>query len=373
MISRRRFLGMSAASAAGMWVAPTLFAGQDKPIPGECFLIGDGARGDASLFGTTPYSSQPGGAKIWRFGQKETVEIRLPFFPHSFVSNPNVPHRIITFEKWGRHLAEIDLKTMTVQRVTQAGAGKRFFGHGAHSGNYIYATQMDDAGGRGVVAVLESADHKVVQEFETRGAFPHDCQWLPGSDTLLIVNSRRSVTKGALPENFSSLVWMDAKTGKCLKQHFIETREFGYAHLAQSADGYMVLSGSYDNPQGGSQPLLSVINPDGSVQNLDLMHDAPEPIQGEVLSLYLDEHDAQVTATLPNASKIQVWNYRTGKFVRQIRVGEPRGLAYSTGQHKLLVSSAQTKSILMLDSSFNAVPVAQNLGGTSSHLYRLEI
>lgn len=378
MISRRRFLEMFASSAAAMLFGTSLFADQglaerDSLIAGEYFLIGDGARGGESLFGLTPYSSQPGAVRIWRFGQGEVLEIKLPFFPHSFAAHPNASHRVITFEKWGRHLAEIDLATMSVVRVTQARSGRRFFGHGAHSGEYIYATQMADEGMRGIVSFMDSADHKVVHEFETQGAFPHDCQWLPGTNTLLIVNSRRSGKQEALPENYSSLVWMDAKAGKCLKQLFVETREFGYAHLAQSADGYMALSGSYDVPQGGSQPLLSVIRPDGSVHTLNIAASTHEQLKGEVLSLYLDAHDARLTATLPNAFKIQSWNYRTGKFIRQIKTGEPRGLSYSMGQRKLVASSVKTKGFLMLDNRLNAMPVASGFGGAGSHICRINI
>lgn len=373
MVSRRRFLGMAAASAAGMLIGAPLFAEQIKPVAGEFFLMGDGAKGDASLLGMKPYSSQPGGARIWRPGQKEIHEIKLPFFPHAFAPDPNAPHRVITFEKWGRHMAEIDLATMSVVRVTQAPAGRRFFGHGAHSGAHIYATQMNDAAGRSVVSVMDSADHKVVNEFETQGAFAHDCQWQHGTDTLLVVNSRRSGGQRARPDNFSSLVWMDAKTGKCLRQVYIKTRKFGYAHLAQSAEGYMVLSGSHDSREGKSQPILSVIHPDGSARELDIASSTKETLQGEVLSLYLDEHESKVTATFPNASRIQAWDYRTGKFLRQIEVDEPRGLAYSRSQGELLVSSARAKRLLKLDQNLVVTPVESDLGGNGSHLYRMEL
>ncbi len=376
MISRRRFLWVSAASVAGMLCGSSLLAAENNPIAGECFLIGDGVPGDASLFGLTTYSSRPGRVKIWRFGQDEVLEIKLPFLPHSFVAHPRAPHRVITFEKWGRHLAEIDLASMAMVRVTQAQSGRRFFGHGAHSGDSIYATQMDDDRGRGIVSVLDAANHKVMEEFETLGAFPHDCQWLPDSDTLLIVNSRRSGTQNRLSENFSSLIWMDAKTGKCLNQLFIKTQAFGYAHLAQSAEGFMVLSGSYLAPHGRAQPLLSVIRPDGVVQALNLASNSQAPLQGEALSLYLNEDDDQVTVTFPKSSRIQVWNYRTAEFIQQIKIGEPRGLAYSMERRALIASSAQTKDFLIVDKRLkltSATPAASNLGGNGSHLYRLAI
>lgn len=378
--SRRRFLRIAVASASGVLYAPSLLArrtatpfAHDAIVAGEYFLIGDGARGRESLFGLTRYSPQPGRIRVWRFGQDRALEIELPFLPHAFVSHPSIPQRVVTFEKWGRHLAEIDLKAMAVVRVTQAKPGVRFFGHGAHSGQYIYATQMDDGRGRGFVAVMDAANHKLVQEIETQGVFPHDCQWLPGSGTLLVVNSRRTHVQTKNSENFSSLVWLDVATGKCKKQIFIETREFGYAHLVRSAEGVMLLAGSYDAPHGGSQPLLSTIQPDGSVRVFDLTGTS---LRGEALSLYLNETDKLVAATFPGSSRIQIWNYATGKLIRQIEVGEPRGLAYSTQENKLLVSSARTKGFLTLDHHLMSSGVgtfASGFGGTGSHLFRLQL
>lgn len=348
-------------------------AAPDAFVAGEYFLIGDGVRGRESLFGSTRYSSQPGRVRAWRFGQDRVLEIGLPFLPHAFVAHPSLPQRVVTFEKWGRHIAEIDLQAMAVVRITQAKPGVRFFGHGAHSGQYIYATQMDDVRGRGLVVVLDATNHKLVQQIETQGVFPHDCQWLPGSETLLVVNSRRTHVQTKNSENFSSVVWLDVATGKCQKQIFIETREFGYAHLLRSAEGVVLLAGSYDAPHGGSKPLLSMILPDGSVRVFDL---AGTSLRGEALGLYLNETDKLVAATFPGSSRIQIWNYTNGKFIRQIEVGEPRGFAYSTKQNKLLVSSARTRGFLTLDSHLTpsgVAPFASGFGGTGSHLFRLQL
>jgi hypothetical protein len=375
-ISRRRFLQRTAAAAAGVIAGPSLPARPDAAragaaLGGECFLIGDGARAHASLFGAVPYTPQPGRIRIWRYGQERVAEIPLPFLPHAFAADPRDAQRVVTFEKWGRHMAEIDLKTMGVVRVTQAGPHRRFFGHGTHTGEYLYATQMDDKAGRGLVCVMDAASHKVLGEFDTRGAFPHDCHWLPGSNTLLVVNSRRSGERKQVHGNFSSVVWLDADSGACRKQIFIATREFGYAHLAHAADGYVVLAGSYDPPQGGSRPLLAAIRPDGAVRAFDL---PAAGLQGEALGLYLDEPDRLVAVTLPRAARIQIWNYASGKLQRQIELGEPRGLAYAQQQNTLLVSSARTRGFLGLDGHLAASDsrtFAPGMGGNGSHLLRL--
>lgn len=379
MISRRRFLRASTASAAGLLLGTPFLAWSDVSraapvsISGEYFLVGDGARGGETLFGATPYTSRPGRVRLWRFGQERVLEIPLPFLPHSFVPHPDLPHRVVTFEKWGMHLAELDLKTLAVVRVTRAERGRRFFGHGVHAGRHIYATQMDDDRGRGLVSVLDAATHRVVREIETQGAFPHDCRWLPDPGALLVVNSRRTAARREADVNFSSVVWLDVETGKCLKQVFIETREFGYAHLTRSAEGFVVLAGSYDPPKGASRPLLSVVGPDGLVR---VLRPAPNALKGEVLSLYLDETRSLVAATLPGSSRIQVWNYRTGELVRQIGLGEPRGLAYSSEKNRLLVTSARLSGFLTLDEHFvspDPKAFAQGLGGNGSHLCRLRI
>ena len=375
--TRRRFLQRTVAVAAGALTGSCLLVGPsaaqtDSALTDECFLIGDGARAHASLFGAVSYTPQPGRLRLWRYGQERLAEIPLPFLPHSFAADPRDAQRVVTFEKWGRYLAEIDLRSMRVVRVTQAAPHRRFFGHGAHAGSHFYATQMDDKAGRGLACVMDATDHKVLGEFETLGAFPHDCHWLPGANTLMVVNSRRSSERVRVHENFSSVVWLDAASGACRKQVFIESREFGYAHLAHAADGHVVLAGSYDPPKGDARPLVAAIRPDDSV----LSFHQPRPgLPGEALSLYLAEPDKLAAVTLPRASRIQIWNYASGRLEQQIELGEPRGLAYAPQRNTLLVSSARTRGFLRLDEHLvSAVPgeIAQGLGGNGSHLLRLQ-
>jgi len=379
MNSRRRFLVQSMATAAGVLCGSSLLLRSARAIAapalsaGEYFLVGDGVRGKETLFGTADYAPIPGRIRIWRFGQVLAQEIELPFFPHSFTSSPHAPQRIVTFEKWGRQMAEIDLGTLTAIRITQAQPGRRFFGHGVHGGNFIYATQMDDAQGMGLVSVMDAATHQVVREFPTRGVFPHDCQWLPESNTLLVVNSRRSYAASKTGNNFSSVVWLDADTGKCRKQVYIETTQFGYAHFVRSSDGFLVLSGSYDVPGGMSQPLLAVMRPDDSVQAL---MPASTTLHGEALSLHLNESDKLVATTLPNSSLLQIWNYQTGEFVRQFELPEPRGLAFSAEHDELLVTSAPGSSVFALDGAgMVQAPrlIAAGLAGRGSHLIPLHL
>jgi hypothetical protein len=378
MISRRRFLLQSSALFAGMFCGTAAMlqcwparAGSEGLPTNEGFLIGSGTKGSESLFGSSAYEPTPGSVKIWYPGQTRTIEITLPFFPHSFTSHPSTPYRVIAFEKWGRHLAEIDLESLTVVRVTEAQPGRRFFGHGAHAGDYFYATQMDDKHGKGLVSVMDAASHKVVHEFETHGVFPHDCQ-LTDSHTLQVMNSRSTNSRDAVSGNRSSLVWLDTVSGECCKQIFIETPEFGYAHFARSVDGYTALAGSYDSPKADSRPLLSVIRPDDSISSLII---SGTTLRGEVLSLYLNETDHLMAATLPVSSQVQIWNYRSGELIHQIKIPEPRGLSYSAVLDGILLSSASTKSILSIDRTFISPPkiVAPHIAGNGSHLYRFRI
>jgi hypothetical protein len=354
----------------------SVHAAERRRTSGEYFLIGDGSPGDVSLVGAEKYSPVPGAVRIWQVDQERIRQIPLPFFPHSFSSHPSAPQRVITIEKWGRHLAEIDLTTMTVVRLTKAPPGRRFFGHGVHAGAVIYATQMDDVRKRGMVSVLDSATHKVLLEFETHGMFPHDCQWLAGtSNVLLIVNSRSNEASRTSSENFSSLVWLDAGTGQLLKQIAIRTKEYGYAHLAQSRRGDFILSGSYNDRHGFSKPLLAVIHSGDQVQAIDVLAHSREHLRGEILSLYLHEDDEHVTVTLPNASRVQTWNYQSGELMKQANLAEPRGIAYSAIEQCMIISSARKKNIIMFDKNLEFVEpqsALSGVGGSGSHFFAMK-
>jgi uncharacterized protein len=373
--SRRQFLAWSAVSAAGLLGASPAFPAPGRMAEGEYFLLGDGTRGNETLSGDRPYIARPGRVIIWRYKQRVSGTVNLPFLPHSFAAHPAMPHRVVTFEKWGKHMAEVDLLMQSVVRVTRAPQGRRFFGHGAHAGQYIYATQMDDERGRGLVAVLDGADHSVLHEYETQGAFPHDCQLQGDGTTLLLVNSRSHAGVNATPDNRSSLVWLDMRRGKCLKQQYIGGGTYGYAHFVCTADEYIVLSGSHNLANGRSAPLLAIIRPDGSELILDVAAAAAETLRGEVLSLHIDEHASELFATLPNANRLQVWNYRKAELLRQFKIAEPRGLAYSEEFKSVLVSSAQEKNIYLVGRqgvNERLPSFDPGVAGNGSHLHRLE-
>jgi hypothetical protein len=152
--SRRSFLWQSVSAAVGglcgssLWARGSAAAPAHASLPsGEYFLIGDGTRGNESLL-AAPSAPRPARVRIWRPGQHAIREIALPFLPHAFAAHPSAPQRVFAFEKWGTHMAELDLREMAPVRITQAQAGRRFFGHGVCSDAFVYAAQMDDANRR---------------------------------------------------------------------------------------------------------------------------------------------------------------------------------------------------------------------------------
>ena len=187
---------------------------------------------------------------------------------------------------------------------------------------------------------------------------------------MLLLNSRSRVQAEPGRDNFSSLVWVDAPSGTVLKQHFIEQRQFGYAHFA-AAEGFVVLAGSYDGRRG-SQPLLAVLDPQGRTHVLNVMQAAGHALQGEVLSLYLKEAEGRVVVTLPGAAVVQEWDFRSARFISQATVVQPRGLVYSPALKAVLVSSALGKGLLALRAGERVTPVLAGGMGAGSHLYRVE-
>lgn len=337
----------------------------------EYLLLADGQNGGETLLGNAAYAPRPGAIRIWRSGQKRADQIALPFFPHAFAAHPEIPQRVVTFEKWGRHLAEVDLLELRTIRVTESAPKRRFFGHGAHDGKHIYVSQMDDTHHRGLVAVLDAETHKLVGEIETGGAFPHECRWLPDRKTLLVLNSRSRGLAEQSEENPSVLSWVNTATGKCTEQRAIRGAPSGFAHFVRSQDGLIMLAGVYDG-RDGAQPLLGVLQKDGSLKMLDVAAGG-RPLRGEVLNLHLYEDHNTLIATLPSASLIQKWNYLTGKLQGQIQLAEPRGLAWSQELGSLLVSAAGTQELNVLGESLENVRPVLGGAGRGSHLFHHEL
>lgn len=381
-MKRRRFLShllipFLAEMAAGIDLGLSL--------KNRIFLIGDGERPDQDQFDPAIGASKPGILLALRADGSTYSRVALPFLPHSFAFMEKRPDKIVASEKWGVHLAEIDLQSSKISRLLKMGENERLFGHCTYdsNGDHLFATSMDFRSREGQVIVIRTKDFKIAHRMSSGGTYPHDCQFDGKTGHLLTVNSRTRIadTKDKRtglrtdPKDVSSLVWLNPSTGRITDIKNLNNLFGGYAHFAKTEnDGYL-LTGSYQNSRGISKPMLSIVNSVGSVRHLLSPDSERIELKGEALSIAVDPQSNQFAVSLPQSNLIQIWNYRSNRLISQMNVHEPRAILLLPSQSQIVFSSARERKLF-----FRTAGISETAGATvtapagiGSHLVTMTI
>ena len=172
-------------------------------------------------------------------------------------------------------------------RATQwqwAGDERCFTGHTVRSldGHHVFTAETDLHSGAGLLVQRDAESLQVLREWPTRGADPHDLQWLPNG-RLLVANggiSTRPETgraKQALDRMDSSIVEIDPLSGHAGPALRLPDPRLSLRHLALHPSGQVAvaLQAEHDDPEARAQaPVLALLDP--TTQSLRSV--LPEPV-----------------------------------------------------------------------------------------------
>lgn len=378
--SRRDFLkAVLGASAAGLssvvssqWVQAS--AGSDY------LAIGDGVEEPPQGNPYQDIQSQPGRVQFLELTKpkSELIEIGVPFRPHGITQSPKRDTQFAAFEKWGKHAALFDLGNREPPILLKDPEG-RFFGHGVfdRSGEKVFAAVYKDLRARGFVSVFSAADGKKIAEYDSGGAFPHDCQ-LDASGRIMVVH-RRGRLKNQDQEN--SLSWLDSQTGKVVERLvFPRYGEGVLYHFRQFEDGWIVASGAAERESAKKPGIVLAISPSslGAKERRRFQQLAPETkgLLGESLSLeeFRVSGRSVVVVTNPVANMFHFWDFRKNELLSSQSLESCRGVRALENQ--LLISSGFSKSLWTRTAESEALKEMKELTGrfgNGSHLYSFRI
>ncbi|MEK6774993.1 MAG: DUF1513 domain-containing protein [Bdellovibrionota bacterium] len=211
------------------------------------------------------YPTYPSELRIFNSKFELKDNIPLPFFPHSFLQNPNNPFELIVIEKWGIDAAILDLKQKKIIKKIFPGPGVRFFGHGAclPSGDLLISA-MDDKKAEGKILVYRQGDLK--ESFSSFGVNPHEIKIAPNDPNKLVVLNLGGTTKERQGLFEPRIVWIDLKTKK--SSRILKSKMSGgpthFAFLEKSAD-QLIVGGTHTTPaieiiNGKEHSLLEMIS-----------------------------------------------------------------------------------------------------------------
>jgi hypothetical protein len=308
------------------------------------------------------------------------MKVGVDFFGHTVTQDPKNPYRLVTFEKWGRRGALVDLRDPTPLATVRTPEKQIFFGHAGYvsDGSTLVTTEDNYEHTSGYIGLRDPSNLKLIEKMSSYGAGPHECRVLDDGKTLLVVNVGQKKADPAIPSN---LCWIEAASGKLLhKITFSNIQPIPqYAHINISSDGWICAHGfrySKDNPEvfGGCATMIS---PEGRVLDLDLPLIAGVARDEALSSAFIEDKDL-VATTLPNCNLAIIWDYKTQKRVALVNTWTPKGILTDLKDPAFIVSSGIKRDLVRLsvtkDDNVSVGKLSDSgFGGFGSHMLRIYV
>lgn len=319
MATRREILKGAAAlgAVAGLKLCPA--------------MAGDAVR----LMSAVRIGGKDGGA-LW--SQAGLRDFPLPTRGHALtqLSNSRV---VLVGRQPGMFAALVDPTTLTAPKpdiaVVKPAVHYRFGGHAAaHEAASSFVTgEFHEETGNGLI-VLRDANGVETTHWDAGGIGPHDLLYAKGGARLVVALGGllqepdvRSppLNAGAIE---SSLVELDAKSGKILTQHKLppSMASLSLRHLALAPDGETIAIGMQDQDLTEVRPVIGILRA-GKILLLPLPVDEPNAFRGYVGSLVIDAGGRYIAATSPRGGVIGLWSLGDGRWLGKLHLADVCGLA----------------------------------------------
>ena len=386
--SRRQFLKLTAASLALMasgsasrWLtAHPAFAEEATPRGRELILLCDS---DTDIEANNHLRvTNPGSIKIYDVESGEVSAIELPFFGHIVNQHPKYSEQAVTFEKWGKRGALVDLKNKKILSMLEPADGKTFFGHAAFStdGSAMVTTENNYEETEGLLAFRDTSDMKIVGKYSSYGMIPHECRTPDNGKTIMVVNKGDKKQATNPKKSVSNLAWIDWNSGKLInKVEFNRYSNVLYGHCDVSFDSWVCVSGL--SVEDKFFDMIVFISPDGHVHPAKLPKDIVTQMKGEALSIAFLGKSGLVGVTVTKANLVLLIDYKKQTLVDAVSIGVPNGilpiLDGNDTEPSMWVSSKKNRNIAAISMKKGAAPdvktVSTNFGGIGTHLSRIFI
>ncbi|MBX3181625.1 MAG: DUF1513 domain-containing protein [Polyangiaceae bacterium] len=273
--------------------------------------------------------------------------LSLGFLPHGMALHPRHPTRALWFEKWGDGAAFVDLAEGLLLGKPAPLPGHQFYGHGAFSpdGALAYCVETELGSGRGVISVRDasaSGGFAPLGELPSHGMKPHDC-------VLLLPEKLLAVTNGAGDTlgTPGRVCLIEVETGKLVEQLEVPDRQLNTGHLTfDSARNLAVVSAPRDGLPDSHAGGLSLRGWGAPFRTLPRA--ARARMQGETLSVCIDEARALVWATSPRGAWLTIWS-GAGELRRGVELKSPRGVALSLDERVMYVTCGAGSELMAFD------------------------
>lgn len=260
--------------------------------------------------------------------------VQIPMRAHACDVDPRDTQRVLFFARRpGTDAFELHLDTGVMFRAFTTPAGRHLAGHGLFSrdGQWLFTPEHDYEHARGVIAVRDARNFRIVAELASGGLDPHEVVWI--GDELLVANGgimthpRSYREKLNIPTMDPSLCRLDARSGRCLEQLRLPDHLLSIRHLSVASSDHAVAGLQYEGDQQRTPGLVAEYR---KGLGLRLLPTPPADLQqskGYVASVLADLQCNRVFAACPRGTGVYSWRLDTGEFAGVITAREVYGLS----------------------------------------------
>ena len=280
-----------------------------------------------------------------------TFTLPLPGRGHAAAAHPKRPEAVAFARRPGTFAVVIDCTTGVQKAVLHAPKGRHFYGHGCFSADKstLFTTENHYDEARGVIGIRDANTFEVIGEYDTYGVGPHDIHLMPGGKTLVVANGgiethpdygRRKLNIDTMQP---SLVYIDIASGKKVDEFRLSDPKLSIRHLVVSKQGDVGIATQYQGDTYRQQPttLVAWQSSGQALQEVPIPQTLAQSIRGYMADIAFDEKNQVLAVTAPRGNLLTLWDIKSSKLLREIKLPEASGVQYLAPQERFIVSSAK--------------------------------
>ena len=274
------------------------------------------------------------------------------------------------FEKKGPHAVEFDLQQRRVIRPIVTASSRHFYGHGVYSvdGSLLYCTESYLDGLRGIIAVRDAETHAYLGEFPSFGKEPHECKLIDHGRTMVVTNGG-----GSGLDHAPSVAYIDVASEKLIERVTMTEPRINTGHLAVGSEGSLVVISAPRRGLETTEPGGVSIRPQGaSMLTLSEPREITARMQGEALSVAIQEQKGIAAVTHPDGGMVTFWSIADRRFLNVIDLAHPRGIVLTSDDQFFVLSYGSEASLMRVNvDDFGRVEnsIVPNTYISGSHIY----
>ncbi len=284
---------------------------------------------------------------------KLAYDLPLPGRGHGIALHPDAVQAVLVARRPGRFVVVFDAVTGEVVQTLNSRPDRHFSGHGLFSsdGRWLYTSEIDYDGERGVIGVRDVADdYRQIDEFGACGLEPHDLHLCRGGRVLVVANGGILThpdlgrAKLNLDTMTSSLIYLDAGTGRRLSEHRLPPamHQLSLRHLAVPAPDLVYVAMQYQGSPEDRPPLVAMHR--AGEEEIRLLAPPPavlDQMRNYCGSVCADVSGRWIAVSSPQGNVVTFWASKSGEYAGEARVMDGCGIAAGARAGEFLLSSGR--------------------------------